>query len=303
MRVKVTCNWSSNEEIKTRLIQQFGNTESLSDIEIISEGQDYDLLVAFGYVTEPSVNNKPLFVFPQEPTWSGGHQRHFNDFSDVKIFGFDKNNYSPIESVTETIAHMFYGGRGPWEEGDEFWNYNNLTNLKVEKPKGICSFISNRGLNDESFPISCLYKERTDFVSLNYNKLPFIDFYGWGNHENLKPHVGKKWDSLKDYKFCLSIENSNEKNYISEKFYDCILSNTIPIYYGCNNIKDYWPENGYIHLDNITDYDYIINKLNWVNDNIDELYKQMLPELLKIKTRYFNEFNIIKKIKQEYNEL
>jgi len=303
MIVKVTCNWSSNQEIKKRLIDQFGNDEILSTVEIVSEGDDYDLLVAFGYITEPPKNNKPIFVFPQEPSWSGGHQKYFNDFNNVKVFGYDSYLYSPSNVVVETIAHMFYGGRGPWEEGDEFWNYNNLTNLDVKKSKGICSFVSNRGLNDESFPENCLYKERTDLVSLNYNKLPFIDFYGWGDKENLKPHVGKKWSEINNYKFCLTIENSNEKNYISEKFYDCILTNTIPIYYGCANVKDYWPENGFINLDNITDYEYVINKLNWINNNIDELYEQMLPELLKMKTRYFNEFNIIKKIKKEYNEL
>lgn len=300
IKIKVTCNWSSNQEIKKRLIDQFGNDEILSTVDIVSDGDDYDVLIAFGYITETPINNKPIFVFPQEPTWSGGHQKYFNDINNIKVFGFDVNNYSPTNVIIDSIAYMFYGGRGPWEEGDEFWNYNNIINLDVNKTKGICSFVSNRGLNEESFPEKCLYKQRTDLVSLNYNKLSFIDFYGWGNYENLKPHVGKKWDSLKDYKFCLSIENSNERNYISEKFYDCILSNTIPIYYGCLNIKEYWPETGYILLDNITDYEYLNDKLNWINDNKDEIYNQMLPDLLKMKERYFDEFNIIKKIKNEY---
>jgi hypothetical protein len=303
MIVKVTCNWSSNDEIKKRLVDQFGNKESLDGINIITDGDNYDLLVAFGYVTEQPVNNKPIFVFPQEPTWSGNHQKQFNNLDNIKIFGFDKNYYTPINSVVETVAHMFYGGRGPWEEGYEFWTYHNLINLYVDKTKGICSFVSNRGLEDTSFPMNCLYKQRTDLVSLNFNKLPFIDFYGWGNHQNLKPHVNQKGNTLKEYKFCLSIENSNEKNYVSEKFYDCILTNTIPIYFGCNNIEDYWPQKGYILLDNITDYDYLNSKLSWVQENIDELYEEMLPELLKIKKKYFNEFNLIKKIKKEYNEL
>lgn len=302
IKIKVTCNWSDNNGLKKRLIDQFGNQELLSDVEIISEGNEYDVIIAFGYITELPINNKPIFVFPQEPSWSGNHQKSFNKINNIKVFGFDKINYSPIEIVVETIAHMFYGGRGPWEEGDEFWNYNNLIKLDVEKTKGICSFVSNRGINEESFPHNCLYKERTNLISNIYNKLPFIDFYGWGNYENLKPHVGKKWQSLKDYKFSLTIENSSERYYISEKFYDCILSNTIPIYYGCKNIKEFWPENGYIHLDNITDYKYIINKLTYINNNIEELYNQMLPQLLIMKQRYFDEFNLIKKIKKEYYE-
>lgn len=303
IKIKVTCNWTSNDEIKKRLIDQFGNKESLDDIQIITSGDEYDILIAFGYITEPPINNKPIFVFPQEPIWSGGHQRYFNNFTNVKVFGFDKINYTPIDVVIESIAHMFYGGRGPWEEGDDFWNYNNIIDLNINKIKSICSFVSNRGLNEELFPKDCLYKERTNLISNIYNKLPFVDFYGWGNYDNLKPHISKKWEALKDYKFCLTIENSYDKNYISEKFYDCILTNTIPIYYGCPNIKDYWSENDIILLDNIIDHHYVRDKLQWVNENCDELYDKMLPNIIKMKDRYFKEFNLLKKIKKEYYAL
>ena len=87
VKIKVTCNWSSNQEIKKRLIDQFGNDEILSTVEIVSEGDDYDVLIAFGYITETPINDKPIFVFPQEPTWSGGHQKYFNDINNIKVFG------------------------------------------------------------------------------------------------------------------------------------------------------------------------------------------------------------------------
>ena len=40
-----------------------------------------------------------------------------------------------------------------------------------------------------------------------------------------------------------------KKNYFSEKFTDAILCWTIPIYYGCLNISDYFPENSYYYID------------------------------------------------------
>ena len=70
------------------------------------------------------------------------------------------------------------------------------------------------------------------------------------------------------------------------------------LFRSCKNIKEYWPENGYILLDNITDYEYIENKLLYIKNNLDSLYESMLPELLKMKDRYFKEFNTIKKIKE-----
>ena len=125
----------------------------------------------------------------------------------------------------------------------------------------------------------------------------FVDFYGWEkNDSNLKGGLNKKKDGLVDYKFSICIENANEKNWISEKFFDCVLTNTIPIYFGCSNIKEFFPEEGYFLLNNITNIDEVKNLLKNIDENSDYLYDQMLPNLLKIKEKYFKEFNILKKI-------
>jgi hypothetical protein len=294
-KIKTTCNWSSSQEVIQRLVTQFKLSDfHTKNIEFVTDG-DYDINLVFGYITE-SLNNKPTLLFPQEPYWSGSHQKTFENIKNIKVFGFDKNYYNPKDIVEETVAHMFYGGRGPWEEGFDNWNYDNLISNPFHKTKNFCSFVSNRGLGETDFPKYCLYKDRLNLVQNLSSKLPFIDFYGWGESKNLLPFAKQKYSTIKDYKFCLTIENSREKNYISEKFYDCILTNTIPIYYGCSNIKDYWPENSYFLLESITDYDYLLATLNYINKNCDTLYKQMLPDILKMKIKYFNDFNLITKI-------
>ena len=301
IKVKVVCNWSSAEEVTKRLITQFKTSEK--DIEGFEFVYDdtYDFMVIFGYSNVEIKQGVNSILFPQEPTWTGGHQKNFTD--NIKPFGFEKTKYSKEEKIIETVAHMFYGGRGPWEEGFDFWNYENLMSNSFPKTKGFCSFISNRGKDDVTHPMGCMYGERVSLVNNIHESVPFIDFYGWGNEGNFKPFSHKKGDAIKDYKFCLTIENSHEKYYISEKFYDCILTNTIPIYYGCPNIKDYWTENGYFLLDNVIDHQYVVDKLKWIHENQDELYNQMLPEVLKMKERYFEEFNLLKKIRKEYYEL
>ena len=55
------------------------------------------------------------------------------------------------------------------------------------------------------------------------------------------------------------------QNYFSEKFTDCILSWTIPIYYGCPNIDKYFPKDCYYWLDITKDdcfdkLEYILNQ-------------------------------------------
>ena len=127
----------------------------------------------------------------------------------------------------------------------------------------------------------------------------FVDVYSWeSNGANVKGWLREKSEGLIDYKFSICVENSREKNYISEKFFDCILNDTIPIYFGCENIKDIIPENGYILIDDIDNINEVIEKLWYINENSDELYNRLIPNCRKIKERYFSDFNPLKKINE-----
>ena len=125
----------------------------------------------------------------------------------------------------------------------------------------------------------------------------FIDIFCRNGKPNLKGDVRYKFDALKEYKFSLSSENSSEKNYISEKFFDCILTNTVPVYYGCKNVGDLLPKNSFISID-IDDLEGTLTKLKYINENCDALYNEMLPSVLKAKEMVFNEYNILKIIRK-----
>lgn len=306
IKLKLTSNWCSIDENIKRLITQFKTCDQdISNIEFVTD-DTYDIMVVFGYETEEVINNKPLILFPQEPTWSGAHQKHFNERENTKIFGFGKDKYSQPHVITECVAHMFYGGVGPWKEGFDVWNYQNIINNSFNKTKNICSFVTNLGIDNQNLAEGCLYRERTSLLAKLIKNISYIDYYGWPTDyvgakdiNSIKGHT-EKYINIKEYKFCLCIENSNENFYVSEKFYDCILTNTIPIYFGCKNIEDYWPsKNNYIHLESITDYDYVENIISWINKDADNIYKQMLPNIIDMKQRYFKDFNLLKKIKKE----
>ena len=40
----------------------------------------------------------------------------------------------------------------------------------------------------------------------------------------------------------------------------------------------------------------VVEQIEYIHNNAEELYKRLLPGVLKIKTRYFEEFNPLKKI-------
>lgn len=68
-----------------------------------------------------------------------------------------------------------------------------------------------------------------------------------------------KVDLFLDFQFSLVIENSRQTHYFTEKLMDCLLTKTIPIYYGCPNIAEYFNTQGWIILET-TDMNELISK-------------------------------------------
>jgi hypothetical protein len=61
------------------------------------------------------------------------------------------------------------------------------------------------------------------------------------------------------FQFHLTIENSRQENYFTEKLIDCLVTKTIPLYYGCPNIHEYFDTTGWIVLEHGT-VDEILSK-------------------------------------------
>ena len=76
------------------------------------------------------------------------------------------------------------------------------------------------------------------------------------------------------FQFSIVIENSKENNYFSEKLMDCILTKTIPIYYGCPNISEYFDTTGWILID---DGD-IVKYMQELNDTYYARYASTVKE-------------------------
>jgi hypothetical protein len=73
--------------------------------------------------------------------------------------------------------------------------------------------------------------------------------------------------------FHIAIENCSIKNYFTEKIVDCFQTRTVPIYYGCRNIGEFFNDCGIIQCHNLED---IINVCNQLTP---EVYERMLPVL------------------------
>ena len=86
-----------------------------------------------------------------------------------------------------------------------------------------------------------------------------------------------KDDSLLDYRFSIVIENSRAKDYFTEKLVDSLVVGTVPIYWGCTNVGDYFDTRGM----------YVVNSLEEIASIVGSLTeKDYIEKIQYIKSNY-----------------
>lgn len=73
--------------------------------------------------------------------------------------------------------------------------------------------------------------------------------------------LGNTKEPLFDSMFHVAIENTSIRNYFSEKLLDCFQSCTVPIYYGCRNIGDFFNTDGIFIVNSVDEMVDVCNKL------------------------------------------
>ena len=68
-------------------------------------------------------------------------------------------------------------------------------------------------------------------------------------------------EMCKDYMFTIAIENTSHEHYFTEKIINPFFNNTIPIYWGCKKIEEYFPKHTIPLTGNITRDIVIINSV------------------------------------------
>lgn len=127
------------------------------------------------------------------------------------------------------------------EGGERKLSYQDILNLKITQKSKEISCIAN--LDKKAF---AGHLQRAEFVRfLQKTPLP-IEYFGGEKAHNLIP---TKLQALQDFKYSIAIENSSTPYYFSEKITDCFLAGCMPIYYGAENIFDFFPKQSLIWID------------------------------------------------------
>jgi len=83
--------------------------------------------------------------------------------------------------------------------------------------------------------------------------------------------IPEKIDGLRDYMYSVVIENCKRDYYFTEKLIDSLMTGTVPIYWGCPSIGDYFDTKGFIIVDSVKDIGKALSEIT------PEMYNKMLP--------------------------
>ena len=96
--------------------------------------------------------------------------------------------------------------------------------------------------------------------------------------------------------FGIAIENFSHRGYFSEKILDCFLMKTVPIYWGCSNINEFFNQDGIIQIDNVDD---IINHSKKMTKWWYNSYERAIDDNYQRALKYVDyEQNIIDKVEE-----
>jgi hypothetical protein len=155
----------------------------------------------------------------------------------------------------------------PYIYSNNFVNLLEKNNTITNIPKqDVCVIISN--------PMG---KERIQF--LNQLEKHFTICYAGNYKNNIGNQLNYNYNSkeyhnfVNQFKFIISMENSREDTYITEKLINGLLSNIIPVYWGSVKVYDYINKERFLNLENINNANVIIEKMKELKQNPNEWLK------------------------------
>jgi hypothetical protein len=181
-----------------------------------------------------------IWAIMQEPPTEFFRLMHRGDPSYYRIFTSDELLIHP----KYTHSHPAL----PWHINKDF---DYLKNCRIPQKSQLISSITSNKIHLRG------QRDRLKFLAKVKESIEF-DQFGRG----IK-FIPDKWDGLAPYQYSLVIENYSNRYYWSEKLADCFLSWTMPIYYGCTQINDYFPEEALIRI-NIHDE----NSIDIIKDSL-----------------------------------
>ena len=188
-----------------------------------------------------------------------------------QIYDYADNNYNEFDFILTYDRQLLESGRN-------FLYY----------PHGRCWIKQRPYVKDKNKLCSTIISAKTTTeghklrIHLAQKYKDRFDVFGGANNE-----FKRKEEPLNEYFFSLNVENSQADYYITEKLIDCFIAKTIPIYWGCQTVGDFFDIDGILTfnteeelvaiLDSLTPELYH-SKMKAITYNFRKAKKYLIPE-------------------------
>lgn len=279
-KIQIISDMSDSETLSKKWSKLSKNNGKWNNIQLTghSENIDYYIILNSSF-NNSNYNPNKTIIFQMEPYCNNEYQKW-----GVKTWGVWENPDSAI--FLEVRNHKNYYNNCEWLLKE---TYTELSEMTIIKEKDYLSTIVSSKYIDPG------HIKRIDFLKyIEIMEPEFkIDIYGNENTFNFKNYVKQLSDSEKStgiipYKYYFILENNFEKNYISEKFWEPLLCESLVFYCGAPNISEYINPNAYVQL-NMDDFE---NSLMIIKNAIkNDLWSEKIDCIRKEKYKILNYYN------------
>lgn len=285
-RIKLVSRGNVNSDILGFTNQTPHNSAKLGCCEFIFDSfeRDYDWLVIIDDIPRALKKNHEILACHKEntilvTTEPSNITRYGKNFA-------SQFNYLITNQNEKILPHknaLRSQTGNVWMYGK---TYDEIINTKeIKKTKKISTICSNKSMGHT------LHKLRFNFTKKLQEEIE-ITRCGWG----YKP-IDKKFEAMDEFEFHVCIENHVAPNVWTEKIADAFLAYCVPIYYGCPNIYEYFPEDSIILID-LNDFEGSIEKIKTIISTPGEYERRLnaVKEARKLLIEKYNLLEMINKI-------
>lgn len=259
---------------------------------VFNPNQQYDYFVTIDSLIEKcecKVNKDHRLLFLGEPPFIKQYNNQF-----IRQYGHiytcQKNMILNGEAILSFPLLPWMLGIGLKEnshstlDGTSFLSYDDFNSFKEnpDRKEKACLITSNKTITKG-------HRDRVRFANYVLNHCrDTIDVYGNGYNS-----IPDKLEVLRQYKYAIVIENCQYDDYWTEKIGDCFLAGCYPVYHGCPNANDYFPEGSFTNV-NICN---IKNAIDIIRNVISSnMFEKSQKELKFAKQMILDKYNIFPQI-------
>ncbi len=257
-----------------------------------------DWLVVYDDIREPVRTHLPAsrrILFVTEPPGQKSYRTAFANQFGVLVSPYPIPGYRGRWVPGQPAINWFYGVDFDGGKPESRIDIEGLRELPVpaDKKKRISVVCSTKArLPGHRARLSLLERLRAQFPDS-------IDLFGRG----FKP-IGDKADCIAPYRYHLVLENSSCPHFWTEKLADAYLGYALPIFVGCSNVVDYFPERSMVRIPNVADHDAAVRIVSEVlaKDPWEERLRDIVAARTELIERQ-NVFSVIERLTGDASEV